>query len=209
MCKRIDNLQTLQRPRGISLVEVVIAAAVVAIAVTAISSSMMNSMLSTQQNGEYLAAQLAARKKMEEIYTVPFSMLVDTYKSTALGGSMGNTFEVSMTDSGSSQATKLMGFTDTNGVPQPAGEVIIITNESARASDYGRDLFPADGRPDGCTFVGLPMDLNGNGNTTDGDTWAANGSNRTAIRLPIGVVIRWPGVRGEERYELWTIRCRD
>ena len=41
--------------KGITLLEVVVAAACVAIAVTAISSSMMNSMLSTRQSGEYIA----------------------------------------------------------------------------------------------------------------------------------------------------------
>jgi type II secretory pathway pseudopilin PulG len=193
------------RTTGITLIEVLAAAACVAIAVTAIASSMMNSMLSTRQSGEYLAAQLAARQKMEEISACRFEDIVDIYRQ---GGSLGNTFDVYMTSINGGSKVKLLGLADQYGVPQPAGEIIIITDEGALPAYYGRDLSPFDGRPDGCTFQGLPMELNGNGEATDGNVWGTTAATRTAIRFPVGVVIRWPGVRGEERHELWTIVSR-
>ncbi len=192
-------------PRGITLIEVLVSALVVAIAVTAISSSMMNSMLATRESGEYLAAQLAARQKMEEISACRFENLVDIYRQ---GGSLGNTFDVYLTNSAGGKKIKLQGFNDSAGNPQPAGEIIIITKEDATPANYGRDLMPFDGQPDGCQFAGLPMDLNGNGNVSDGDVWGPLPTQHSAIRFPVGVVIRWPGVRGEERYELWTIVSR-
>jgi type II secretory pathway pseudopilin PulG len=191
--------------RGITLIEVLVSALVVAIAVTAISSSMMNSMLATRESGEYLAAQLAARQKMEEISSCRFEDLVDIYRP---GGSIGNTFEVYTSDVSGGNKIKLQGLADQYGVPQPAGEVIIITKENAMAGDYGRDLSPFDGHADGCQIQGLPMDLNGNGLISDGDVWGPLPTQHSAIRFPVGVVIRWPGVRGEERYELWTIVSR-
>ena len=192
----------LSTGKGITLLEVLVSAACVAIAVTAISSSMMNSMLSTRQSGEYLAAQLAARQKMEEISVTRFQDIVNNYRQ---GGTVGNTFDVYSTKASGGAKVKLLGLPDQYGVPQPAGEVIVITDEGKPASSYGRDLSPFDGKPDGCTFQGLPMDLNGNGNASDGNVWGNNANQQTAIRFPVGVVIRWPGVRGEERYELWTI----
>ena len=190
------------RAKGITLLEVLIAAACVAVVVTAISSSMMNSMLATRQSGEFIAAQLAARQKMEEISTCRFDDIVDIYKQ---GGTLGNTFYVYATTTSGGSKIKVPGLPNQSGVSQPAGEVIIITNEGATSGSYGRDLSPFDGVPDGCQFQGLPMDLNGNGNSTDGDVWGPTAAQRTAIRFPVGIVVRWPGVRGEERYELWTI----
>jgi len=192
----------LQRAKGITLIEVTIAAACVAVVVAAISNSMMNSMMSTRQSGEYITAQLAARQKMEEISACRFDDIVDIYRQ---GGTLGNAFEVYSTTTNGGSKIKMPGLPNTYGVSQPAGEVIIISNESASAATYGRDLSPFNGVADGCQFVGLPMDLNGNGSNADGDVWGPTAVTRTAIRFPVGVVIRWPGVRGEERYELWTI----
>ena len=179
-----------------------IAAALVAIAVTAIAESIMNSMLATRQASERLAASLAASKKMAEISNMPFDQIVDKYR---FGGTIGNTFEVYMTEAGSGRQTRLQGLSDQYGVPQPAAEIIVITNEDAIAGNYGRDLKPYDGRPDSCEFVGLPMDLNGNGAPGDGDVWGATAATRTAVRFPVGIVVRWPGIKGDERYELWNI----
>lgn len=189
-------------PRGFSLLEVLIAAALVSVAVMAISESIMNSMLATRQASERLAASLAASKKMAEIVNTPFDQIVDKYR---FGGSIGNTFDVFVTEAGSAQAARLQGLSDPYGVPQPAAEIIVITNEDLGPGNYGRDLKPFDGKPDSCEFIGLPMDLNGNGAPGDGDVWGPTAATRTAVRFPIGIVIRWPGVKGDERYELWNI----
>jgi Tfp pilus assembly protein PilV len=191
--------------RGITLLETLLAAFTVAVAVTAISSSMMNSMLSTRQSGESIAVQMAARQKLEEITAMRFEDIYDAYCS---GGTVGNTFDVYMTSNNGGTKVKLSGLSNAAGTPQPAGEVIIVTTENAKPSDYGRDISPYNGKPDGCQFSGLPMDLNGNGSSDDGNVWGSSPGQRTAIRFPVGVVIRWPGVRGEERYELWTIVSR-
>lgn len=188
--------------RGIALLEVMIAAMLVAIAVTAIAQATVNSMLATRQVDERLAASLAARKKMEEIANTPFDQIVDRYR---YGGTIGNTFDVYMTEAGSGSQTLLQGLSDPYGIPQKAAEIIIITNEDSTAADYGRDLKPYDGRPDSCEFVGLPMDLNGNGTLGDGNVWGSLPNQRTAVRFPVGIVVRWPGVKGDERYELWNV----
>jgi type II secretory pathway pseudopilin PulG len=191
--------------RGITLLEVVAASAILAITVTAISSALANSMMGNRQSGEFLAVQMAARRKLEEISACRFEDLVSRYQP---GGTMGNVFDVYLAEQGSGQTNKLAGLPNAQGVPQPAGEVIVIANEGAPASSYGRDLDPLDGKPDGCAFQGIPMDLNGNGTTTDGQVWGSTPATRTAICFPVGVVIRWPGVRANERYELWTIVSR-
>ena len=200
MSKRADINQGARK--GISLLEVLIAGALVAVVVMAISEAIMNSMLATRQSSERLAVSLAASKKMAEIANTPFDQIVDKYR---FGGSIGNTFDVLMSEAGSAQQTRLQGLSDPYGVPQPAAEIIVITNEDLGPGSYGRDLKPFDGKPDSCEFVGLPMDLNGNGVTGDGDVWGATTATRTAVRFPIGIVIRWPGVKGDERYELWNI----
>ena len=91
--------------------------------------------------------------------------------------------------------------------PVGAGEVVIITDESKTASDYGRDLSPLDGKPDGVKVVGLPLDQTGDGDLTDGNVWNPP-TVTTGWCFPVGVVIRWRGIQGEERYELWTVLSR-
>jgi len=104
-----------------------------------------------------------------------------------------------------------------------AGEVILITGETNEkfATDpnfavaintanidevhgvgsYGGDLLPRDGKPDGFLSFTMPVDLNGDGDFTDNTK--ALGSKQ--MRYPVGVVIRWQGRYGPERYETWTV----
>lgn len=104
-----------------------------------------------------------------------------------------------------------------------AGEVILITGETNEnfsgggtskvpintanqdqvhgVGSWGGDLLPRDGKPDGFLSFTLPVDLNGDGlfdlNTKDlKSDW---------IRLPVGVIVRWQGRYGPERYETWTV----
>ena len=59
------------------------------------------------------------------------------------------------------------------------------------------------GLPDGVTsFQTLPLDLNHNGTTTDGEAGVIG--NSSATFLPVGVVIRWRGRFCEERFEAWS-----
>ncbi len=102
----------------------------------------------------------------------------------------------------------------TNNSTYDAGEIVIVTHESNPASGYGYScgMSPTDNRPDlgkpgGISFQAIPIDLDGDGTTTNGDCYIVTGTTpvKTAVRLPVGVVVRWQGISGPERYELWTI----
>lgn len=104
-----------------------------------------------------------------------------------------------------------------------AGEVILITGETNEdfagggtaqvpintanqdhirgVGSYGGDLLPRDGKPDGFQFFALPIDLNGDG-LFDLNTSKIAGKQ---IRYAAGVIVRWQGRYGPERYETWTI----
>lgn len=70
---------------------------------------------------------------------------------------------------------------------------------------YGGDLFPRDGSPDGFQFFQLPVDLDCNGTTTSD----RNSLGIRVKRYPVGVIVRWMGKYGPERYETWTIISKD
>lgn len=103
-------------------------------------------------------------------------------------------------------------------VDEYAGEVVFITNETLGKTGYGGDLSPNDGLPDGVRFFqDYPVDLSdpADGDTTDpgvfldlnvdGDSDDANAiQNESAIKIAVGVIIRWQGKYGEERHETWT-----
>jgi len=164
------------------------------------SSSMYTSLTATRQSGEFAAAERAARQKMEELASVPFASLCELYKPS---GSVGNSFPVVYSYTNKGDDRFLPGLTGGpssrlyKGVPM-AGEIIIVTDEGAAVTS----AFDLDGNGvlDPVNYAGGALDLNANGTTTDGDVTT------TAVRLPVGVVIRWLGVRGQvERYELWTV----
>jgi Tfp pilus assembly protein FimT len=102
------------------------------------------------------------------------------------------------------------------------GEVVLVTNETPDEAAYGRDL-DADGSADGVDLNGVdinrdgnhndvlgstssgwlfPLDLNGNGNTTDGVVPAAD-----LQLLPVVVIVRWRSLAGglEGRVQLMTV----
>lgn len=180
------------QPRGISLMEVMVAVVILAITATAVVTATTSSMRNTRLADETRAASFAARKKMEELL------------SNTIGGikieiaTKGDTFEVYLNDiaGGTTKQIELLG---PKGLP--AGEVILIEDELADPAMLGRDLSGGAG-PDGVTLCPLPMDFNGNGTTDD-----AAGTKPGPVKLLVGVVIRWTSTNGlEQRYELWSVR---
>lgn len=189
--------------RGMTLLEVIITMAILSTCLMALSSSTISTMVATRQTAETAAALRAARQKLEQISG---ERIEDILRWYIPGGDPGVAFEVIQEYTPSGRHRLLPGIADpTNpAIPVMAGEIVLITRENATQSTYGRDLFPKDGQPDGILFRGLPIDLNGNGNTSDGETrsFVLN----KAVRIPVGIVIRWEGAGGrKERYELWTI----
>jgi len=195
--------------RGLTLFEVVLVAAMLAVFVLAVSGAQLQSLSGTRQSEERAAAMRIAREKLEKMCAMRFD---DVYTQYGPNGPY-QYFDVVL-DYSAASSSVLQGRCILPGLiraghmyPDAAGEVVIITDGSKSASSFGRDLSPLDGLPDGVNVAGLPLDLTGTGNTTDGNVW--NPPNVvTGTCFPVGVVIRWQGVQGEERYELWTVLSR-
>ena len=202
-------MHATSRPRGFSLLEVVLLCVLLAVGAAALGQTFLTALAATRESGEYAAVVAAARQKMEELAATRFEDLVKKYGASA--PTVGNTFPVMLDQAGTeinASGTKAYGLELPGYNNLPAGEIVIITDESNPPSLYGRSLPPDGNRPGGVSFSGLPMDLNGDGNVTSGNVWGGTPATNLAIRLPVGVVIRWPGARGPERYELWTIMSK-
>lgn len=219
-----DKIVRPTKMRGVTLMEVILAAFILAICAMTLLHASTTSGQATRQSAEYNSAVAAARKKMEELCnTASFDALVGGYGE--VNPSIGNTFKVYLNEgieyldtAGVKQrGQELKGYYKlVNGSPNyDAGEVVIITTENRLASTYGYkcQLSPTDTYPDGnksnggINFSLVPIDLNGDGNTTSGNCYNlnVNPAVTSAIRLPVGVIVRWQGSNGPERYELWTI----
>jgi Tfp pilus assembly protein PilV len=212
--------KTAFKPRGLSILEVMLAVFILSVAALALLGASITSAGATRQSAEYAAAVSAARKKMEEVSSTQFASLVKTYGV----GSTGTTFKVYLNEgteyrnsaNKTARGIELQGFRKVvSGVDNyDAGEIVIVTSESAAASTYAyacsrspSDPKPDNGQPGGISFGGIPLDLNADGNTTSGNCYnlAVTPNVTTAVRLPVGVIVRWDGPHGPERYELWTI----
>lgn len=205
-----------------AVLEVLLAGVLLAVCALALLLTSLTSSTSNRQSLEYIAAQAAARSQMEEICGNKFGDLVGNYGKT--NPLVGNTFKVYLNESPEfkddtgkkSKGVELKGFRKlVNGAENfDAGEIVIVTHESDLPSTYGyscstssTDSYPDNGKPGGIGFKGIPIDLNADGNTTSGNCWdfSVNPPVTTAVRLPVGVIVRWRGPKGPERYELWTI----
>jgi type II secretory pathway pseudopilin PulG len=167
------------QPRGISLLEVMIATMILMVAATALVVATMSAMHKTRLSDELRAASFAARQKMEEllhddILTIKSKVAADDTFAVYLNGS---------DDKVSAHKIELPGIGGAN-----AAEIILVDTEDKTAAGLGVTLCP------------LPMDFNGNGTTNDASPIQAN-------KLLIGVVVRWITANGrEERYELWSVK---
>ena len=193
--------------RGLTVVEVLITGALLATCICTMVLATTRSMMDTRQSAEYEAAALGARQMLEQLSSLTFQQICATYKPStgqvgAQGGTTGNTFNVTYAATVQNSDLYLPGAPS----GQPAGTIWIVTSEAATSASYGPNLSGGT-TPGGVHFTGLPIDLDLDGATTNGELW-----NSTTLvlspavkRLPVGVVICWQGSHGVERYELWTI----
>ena len=204
-------MSSFRSPRGMTLFEALMTIAIVSICLLALISNSISTIVSTRESMEHAAAVRAARLKLEEVASTSFNDIPNRYIKSMAAGAWANCYEfdVVLEYLPSGKNRMLPGLWDpARGSNAPAGEVIVVCDESKTKASYGRDLSPYDGQPDGVTFTGLPFDLNSDGDTNDGALLADDGPSACG-RYPIGIVIRWYGAGGrEERYELWTIISR-
>jgi prepilin-type N-terminal cleavage/methylation domain-containing protein len=189
---------------GYSLIEIMFSASILAVLVAAAGSAMISTSRRDMMTREDGAAAFAARGMIAEVRKLTIQQAFETYDED------NRHFLVKLLNG---NPVGSMGLV-VNGIREPEGEIIFITSERPNEADYGRDLSPFDGQPDGVDLNGngtftdvlnvaqadggrsiFPMDLNGNGTTTDVDITPAN-----LQLLPVVVVVRWRSkATGEER----------
>lgn len=177
--------------RGISLVEVMSMAVILALVSAAFAYSSLGAINMTRQSKEYSSAARLARQWLEQIENTRFDDIKTVYTGMVLPLV---TFYSPTGNSAKNITIPGVGTANANAV-----EIIVLDDESKTTASLGRDLSPADGIADGVRFVTLPMDFNGDGDVLD----SVVGADTT--RYLVGVVIRWEGPHGEERYEAWTV----
>lgn len=169
-----------RRDAGFSLLEIVIALAVMAVALLGLASFISSSGQVEKENGNRSLAYNAARRMLEEMRSTTFADVFSTYKS----GETKNTFFV-------------------DGLP--AGPWTGQWNNPVtgalqdRTDVQGRIFFPVgtDGNlsenpaadPLLATELGMPKDLNRDGDTSD------TGLTSYAI-LPVKIVVTWRSTNG-------------
>lgn len=169
--------------RGMTLIEITIALVVLAVAVLMMMSLMLSSNRLQQAGREKTLAYNAARRLIEEFRSYPLAEVYPRYNGLKAddlsGANPGNTFSV-------------------QGLAPAAGY-----------SSHGEIVFPADSSglreflsdKSLSTQLGLPKDLNRNGNATE------TGLAPTAINiLPVLVRVRWTSQGGRpELLEMATL----
>jgi hypothetical protein len=205
-------MRSSSSPHGMTLFEALMTITIISICLLALISNSISTIISTRDSTEYAAAVRAAHLKLEEISLYEFNKIQDRYIRGVVTPGVTPPymeFEVPLEYLPSGQNRMLPGLKNpATGLPVPAGEVVIVCDESKTKASYGRDLSPYDGQPDGVTFTGLPFDLNSDGDTNDGLLTGDVGVAATG-RYPVGIIVRWYGAGGrEERYELWTVISR-
>lgn len=153
--------------RGFTLIELSIAISLLMIGMVTVVSATSRMHNLRRQNRERVLAQNAIRSITERIHAQSFSLrntgsTVDWAQNlTTLlgpGGDFGNTFDVT------GLAPAVVG--------QPVGTITVVTDETATDAALG-------------FLVGMPRDLNGDGDATDADV-----SNDARV-LPVIVQLVW------------------
>lgn len=173
MSREQDRLRAARRPRaGFSLMEISLAIAVVVIALLAMSASTLRTHSLRRQNRERAVAQNAVRMLAESVQAIsdrlmredPDGWATGMVEALAPGGELGDEFPVV-------ELTRLAG--------EPAvGTIQTVTDETVSDAELGIEM-------------GMPRDLNGDGDADDGDVSA------DARMLAVIVTTRWRGVSGE------------
>lgn len=189
------------RPRGLSLLEILVAATLLAICAASLTQAHVTAMSATRQSDEYAAAARATREALEIVAATAFDELMIQFPVDPLT-QRRFPFRVYLSHDPNDPARGVLpGLVD-----DYAGELVIVTDETKDRAAWGGDLLPKNGLPDGVKSFPLPLDLNMDGDTLDNH--AAIVTNKTGRRYPVGVIIRWMGRYGEERYETWTVISR-
>jgi hypothetical protein len=172
--------------RGLSLVEVTVAVGVLAVALTGLVGAMTLAAKQSALSSEMSIAQDAARAKAEEMHGTRFDDLLPTYR--------GHTFAV----------TGLTAVPSNTSV----GRVVLHTRSSVcfRHGAFSEQMFREDnpGSPgtaahDERTRMGLPMDLNGDGDATD------DVCRELAQRVVARIVVEWRGAAGDQEVDLCVV----
>jgi Tfp pilus assembly protein PilV len=171
LAKRAGDGSRARRSSGFTLIELAVAMSILMIGIVSVISATSQMHSLRKSNRERTIAQNALRSMAERIHANSYGFsdeietwaaeLVDMY---AAGGSHGNTFVV---ESLNEPAT---------GVPN--GSIQIVLDETESDADLGLEL-------------GLPRDLNGDGDADDADVEG------TARILPVLLTLRWRGENGQ------------
>ncbi len=193
-----------RRAAGFTMIELMVAVTVIAVMLIGAGSAVSTTMRLNQLMREEGAAIRAAETKLAEIRAATFAYAATSYSNHTFSVRLLREHRVSM------------GL-EVSGAAQPEGEVVLVTDETPDEASYGRDL-DGDGSADGVDLNGdgfaignlttpssgslFPLDLNENGNTTDGVVAAAN-----LKLLPVVVIVRWRSLAGglEGRVQLMTV----
>lgn len=81
---KVQNAKTKSRARGLTLVEVLVAAAVLAIAITGLMVAIYNAQGSNQMNRELSIARDAAQQKLDEIRASDYNSLTTNYGGSTI-----------------------------------------------------------------------------------------------------------------------------
>lgn len=166
--RRDRGAKRLPGEAGITVVELVIALGVLAVALLALVSVISSAGALQQATREKSIAYNAARLKIEEMRAHAFSDIFNYYKA----GTSANTFSVE-------------GLTPVNS-STPVGTITFPEQSGALNENY----------PD--STLGMPKDLNGDGDTADTLT-------EGYTILPVRVTIRWMAVgKRDTRIETTT-----
>jgi len=154
------------------LAEVALAMTILLVALMAISASTYRSHNLRRFNRERVLAQNAIRSMSERVHARSFglsntaedSWAADLIELFEAGGSFGDEFDITGLNQLDSET--------------PIGTLLVVTDETATDASLGVD-------------IGMPRDLNGDGDATDTDVSA------DAILLPVVVRADWFGILRE------------
>ncbi|MEM7310380.1 MAG: prepilin-type N-terminal cleavage/methylation domain-containing protein [Planctomycetota bacterium] len=156
---------------GFTMIELAIAMSILMIGLVSAASATMRMHHLRKQNRERIVAQNAARSIAERIHaqSYRFSESPATWSEELLdvfspGGTFGDTFDASILNSPSEDQ-------------ELPGQIIFVTDERLTDADLGIEL-------------GMPRDLNGDGDANDADV------TNDARLLPVVIRITWRGQAG-------------
>lgn len=177
-------MKTARRPEsaraGFSILEVLISATVFVLVAGAVVTTLVISSALNTTNRETMLASQAAQSALEDLKGVPFDQVFARYNATAVDDpagvdSPGNAFQVRELDPLADDADGLVGSLEF------PGDGVLLREDTA-----DREL-------------GLPRDLDGDGNTDAADH-AAN-----YRILPVRATVEWRGKTGQRRLDLVTV----